>query len=105
MQILNPPTRAYDSREHSKFIAGETRLIPLGVSGSAAFVNLTVVTPAGRGYVSAWGDGGRPNVSAVNFEPGVTIANAVPVPMTGGAIQVFSMAPCDLVVDVYGVWE
>jgi len=105
MQILNPPMRIIDTRTtNNKLSAGEIRTINLGVIGKAAFVNITAVQPQAAGFITAWGAGNRPNTSALNYQPGNAIANAVPVPVTNGAIQIYSSQATHVVIDLYGVW-
>lgn len=104
MIIENPPRRAYDSRTSSQLAANEVRVIPIGVSGKAAMVNLTVVNPGGNGYLVAWGAGQKPATSSVNFTTGVAQNNSVIVPVENGAISVFATVSTHVVIDVQAHW-
>lgn len=104
MQVINK--RAYDSRTDRPMNANETRAVQLGITGKAALVNFTLTNVKAPGYLTAWGDGAKPATSVVNAAAGVTVANAVIVPVRAdGTIQVFVLAACDVVVDVYAVWD
>jgi len=104
MRIINPPVRAYDSRkQQGRFKPGETRKIHVG-RNDAVFVNLTAVDAQGWGFITAWGDGPMPDVSNVNYNVGMTIANSAWVPVAAdGCINVFSHAATDVLVDVQAV--
>jgi hypothetical protein len=67
-------------------------------------LNLTVVAPAAAGFVKAYPTGGAsPVVSALNFNAGVTVANAAIVPSgASGSITVVSSAGTHLLIDVNG---
>ncbi len=73
---------------------------------SAVMVNLTAVSPAADGYVTAWPSGSNlPNASNLNFVHGRDVANLAVVPVgTDGKIMLFngSTAPVDLIADVVG---
>jgi GH25 family lysozyme M1 (1,4-beta-N-acetylmuramidase) len=100
---LVTPVRLYDSRNVASFGKGESREIAVG-SVSAAFVNLTVVDPAGDGFLTAWaGTSTPPNVSNVNFSKGDAIANSAWVPVEDGKIRVYVSAPAHVLVDLQAV--
>jgi len=97
------PVRVYDSRNVGRHAPGETRRIKID-EVSAVFVNLTVVGADGDGYLTAWAAStGQPDVSNVNYSAGQTIANTSWVPVAGGAIDIFTSASCDVLVDVQAV--
>lgn len=107
MIVQNPPRRVYDSRPNQRLAANEARTIsiePTGSTAKAALVNLTVVNPAGNGYLVAWGAGAKPATSSINFTTGVTGNNLCLVPLANGAINVQASVAADLVVDVQGVY-
>lgn len=104
MEIMTPPRRAYDSRAVKPLVAGEERVIPLGVSAKAAAVNIVAVAPVGNGYMTVWGGGAKPGTSALNMTSGQTIANAIQVEVQNGSITVSSSVGCHVVVDLYGYW-
>lgn len=81
--------------------AGQTPvLVPTAATG--ALLNVTVVDPTRRGYLTVWPDGARPNTSNVNFEAGVTTANLVFVALgADGAVRLaLAEANAHVVVDV-----
>ena len=67
-------------------IAGKgTLTLGLPASYSAVIANLTVVSPASNGYLSAYPAGGSiPNVSNINFHTGQTIPNLAIIPSDSG---------------------
>jgi hypothetical protein len=71
---------------------------------AAAVLNVTVVDPAGAGYITVWPCGlDRPNASTANFAAGQTIANmAISALGTNGKVCVYSSVAAHLVVDVNG---
>ena len=102
MKIVSP-VRVYDSRHTGVHSKGETRSVRVD-SVEAAFVNITVVDPQGDGWVTVWaGTSVTPNVSNVNFSKGQTIANTSWVPVSNGMINIFTSAPCHVLVDLQAV--
>lgn len=101
MQLVNPPTRVYDSRKDGgTFDNGETRRVQTGYQ-DAVFANITVVGAKGDGFLTVWGEGRMPDVSNVNYKAGDTIANSAWVPVAAdGTIQVYCYGACDVLVDV-----
>lgn len=108
------PVRAYDTSrtglggaigtEAGVVVAGTSRRIdldpPAGVS--AALVNVTVAGAAGRGFVSTWATGDRPDTSTVNVDrTGGMVANATIVPLAAdGSFLLDSSTSGRVVVDV-----
>jgi hypothetical protein len=84
-----------------------TGLIPQGAS--AAVVNLTVVNPTADGFLSVYADGSitpPPSSSNVDFTKGQVIANSDVVGLSRtGAIDLYSNAATDVVVDVEGYYS
>lgn len=80
------PTRVLDTRYGTGVTAGA---VPSGGSVSLSFgnvsaveLNVTVTQPTAAGYVTVYPDGAdRPLASNLNFTPGLTVANAVIVPV------------------------
>ena len=101
MQLVNPPTRVYDSRKDGgTFDNGETRRVQTGYQ-DAVFANITVVGAKGDGFLTVWGEGRMPDVSNVNYKRDDTIANSAWVPVDAdGTIQVYCYGACDVLVDV-----
>jgi hypothetical protein len=74
----------------------------------AVLLNLTVTQPTGDGYVTAWPSGTpQPDVSSLNFTPGLTAPNLVLVPLgSGGAIDVYNSAGSShITADVVGWFD
>ena len=118
---LAVPQRLVDSRDsgalgaNSSITVQVTGAAPLPVAGtvSAAVLNVTVVGPAGAGFWTVWPSGApRPNASNINIDDllsltGAHIAapNMVTVPVSaGGAVDVFSSAGGDVIVDLLGYY-
>ena len=72
----------------------------------AVAITVTAIEPRAATFVTAWPAGtARPDTSTVNAGLGQTVANAAIVPLSAaGAIDLFSPAEIDLVVDVTGVF-
>ena len=114
------PCRAVDTRAASTggpvLANGETRAFQIkgncGVPATAKAVaaNLTAVTPAGTGFLSAYPTGTPyPGTSVLNFDPTQgTIANGVIVPLATAAydLNVFAgSSSAHLLIDVFGYFE
>ena len=65
-------------------------------------MSIIATSTTAPGFVTAWPSGSlRPDVSNVNFARGNTVANSAIVQLgTSGAIDVFTSAPADLIIDV-----
>jgi hypothetical protein len=102
----DPPRRLIDTRPlPSKIPAGQAVEVSTGVTGKAVVVNITVTEAEGPGFVTAWGTGGPPQTSNVNFDRvGQTIANLAVVPLDGDLIR-FQLggAAAHVIVDLQGV--
>jgi YVTN family beta-propeller protein len=105
------PTRAIDTRSVPGTTTAERVVVAgrFGVPADAIAVALTVTATAstGPGFVTVYPSGvARPLASNLNLERAdQTIANMVVVGVgVGGAVEVFSSAPLELVVDVVGAW-
>ena len=114
------PCRVVDTRTGQGFTgqfgpptmtANQTRsfTIPSGgcnipATAQAYSLNVTVVPPAGLGYLTIWPTGQtQPYVSTLNSLNGAIIANAAIVPAgTGGAVSVFVTNATDVVIDING---
>ncbi|NNE12270.1 MAG: tandem-95 repeat protein, partial [Ilumatobacter sp.] len=81
-------------------IAGRGQ-VPPGATG--AIINLAAVNPAGFGFFTVFPCGVQPNASALNYTPGVTIANEVVAALSpSGSVCVFTLAESDVLIDVVG---
>ena len=114
------PCRVVDTRAGQGFTgqfgppsmtAGQTRGFTIPASGcnipataQAYSLNVTVVPPAGLGYLTIWPAGqSQPVVSTLNSSNGAILANAAIVPAgTGGGVSVFVTDATDLIVDIDG---
>ncbi len=105
---LVDPTRLLDTRmttavaPNSSVAVSLNNVAPL----SAGVVNLTVTSPTGSGFLTAWADGSaRPNTSSLNFGPGDTIAGLSFVPAgSDGDIDIYngSGGTVEIIVDEFG---
>ncbi len=114
--VSTPPARVLDTRTslgaRTPNGRGTVRLAvldagPVPASGvSAVAIDVTTVSAAAAGYVSAYADGtARPSTSNLNFEKGDTVANLAIVPVgTDGKIALYngSAGPTPLAGDVVG---
>lgn len=102
MKTLPTPVRVLDTRQtHSKPIpAGQT--VDIDILANVVGVNITVVDPAGNGYLQAWGANPRPDTSNVNFTRGETVANFAQVALEDGSgkLRLRATAACHMVVDL-----
>ena len=77
-----------------------------GVPGNAdaVMLNITVVNPAGPGFVTVYPCGQpRPTTSTVNFTAGAVVANSAFAKLgTNGTVCIYTLTTTDLVVDVTG---
>ena len=81
----------------------ELDLSDLVFEGTAVYLNLTVVGPAGSGFLTVWPSGARPNTSSLNYLANQVIANfAVTALSTADTVLLQSTALTHLVVDVVG---
>jgi len=111
---LSNASRVYDTRDGTGVAAGRiaaqsTRTVDLHVAPSvkAALINLTMVQPIQRGFVtvSELPLGQAPTTSNINAGVGEFVANASIVPVAAdGTVSVFSSVNTDLVVDVMGTF-
>lgn len=111
---VTPSNRVFDSRlaqDGAAPLDGNTpRIIATGVDGTvtkAVLVNLTYVSPAVPGFLTAWAAGApQPATSNVNALAGEVVANAAVVPVDAqGRIQVLTNTTADVVVDVFGRFD
>lgn len=120
------PVRVWDSREVNggagPLAVQETRLVPVAnqvsalggardvvpVGAVAVAYNLTVASPTAAGHLRVMpGDWTASPASAINFEPGSTIANSSVVQVDANrAIRVFNGAPAPVqgIVDIVGYY-
>lgn len=77
--------------------------VPSGAT--AAVLDVTAVNPAATGFLTVFPHGTpRPFASNVNYAAGQTVANRVLVPLSGGAVSVYSLQRADVVVDLAGYY-
>jgi len=104
MYTTTTPTRVFDTRKGRALAAGATSVVKTNLpkGATAAHVVITFIFD-GDGFLSAWGNGNRPNASVLNGRRGQTIANAVTVPLDGFRnFKVYNHVPGQLIVDVMG---
>jgi hypothetical protein len=104
------PYRLLDTRGGERLGSGTSRCVKVtgqgGVPASAKAVtlNLTVVSPLGAGYLTAYPDGSsRPGTSSLNHDAGQVAANNVIVAVGGGGrICAYVHSATHLIIDVLG---
>jgi hypothetical protein len=102
---FGPPSLAGSSNRVVPMPSSTTCSIPF--NAGAYSLNITVVPPGPLSFLSVWPAGAPyPNVSTLNDPtPGGVIANAaIIVAGTGGAIQMFSSDPTDVIIDINGYY-
>jgi PKD repeat protein len=113
---VSPPCRALDTRVSHQTLAASGPPLAIAVGGvcgipvgaRAVAANVTAVGPTGPGFLSVYpADLAHPTVSTVNFNAGVTRANAQVLPLsTDGTARLAATASMqgsvDLLVDVSG---
>lgn len=73
----------------------------------AVVVNVTVVSPAGQGYLTLWpSDQAKPTVAAIVFNAGQLISNGLLVPLAAATpdLSIYAFATTHVVVDVTGYY-
>ncbi len=78
-----------------------------GIPGDAlaAALNVTVINPQAGGYMTVYPCGiGLPGTSNINFNTGITVANAVITKLGGGNACIYTNNAVDVVVDVNGAF-
>lgn len=99
-----PPTRILDTRDGPIIKAGNAPAADSGILEAMALaVNITIVDPAGAGYVTAWPTGDPPDASILNVDAaGATEANFVIVPAYYGGFRLMGSTDAHYVVDLMG---
>jgi hypothetical protein len=104
-----PPRRLLDSRSGLGVRpAGSSTSIETGAAGAiGALVTVTVTAPDAPGFLTVWAGGPRPNVSALNFAAGQTVANTTAVELdAAGRFVVANLGGAThLVVDLVGLYR
>ena len=79
--------------------------MPKDVQSESMFVTVTAINPSGKGYVTVWdGVGAQPTASALNFMPGVNVANTTGVAVAGGkSFKLFASAETGIAIDVVSI--
>jgi hypothetical protein len=99
--ILNPAGNLDSS---GRLLGGHT--IEIDLSGlaqfsTAAYCNLTAVTPVGGGYMVLWPGGARPGTSTINFAAKAVIANfAVTGVSANDSVMIFANIATHVLLDV-----
>jgi hypothetical protein len=106
------PFRAGDTRTNEGFARLDDHTLRLqvggrdGVPSDAVAVAITMVATNGQapGHALTYRAGeARPNASNINYEPFETYSTGAIVPLSaGGAIDVYTLTPVDIIIDVTG---
>jgi uncharacterized repeat protein (TIGR01451 family) len=106
------PCRVYDSRSSTPLAAGVVRTIPVaatcGIPATAKAVaaNLTVVGPAGAGYVAVYPAGiPVPATASLTFAAGQVRTNNAQLGLLGGQADARASTSVHIVLDVSGYYE
>ena len=105
-------TRALDTREQGgPFTPGEVRTVSLLAAGvpataTAVTMNVTMTETGGPGFVTVWPSGQpRPATSSLNStDANRTVSNLVTVPVSAGAVDVFSLGDTHVIIDILGAY-
>jgi sortase (surface protein transpeptidase) len=111
------PIRLADTRPtsgisgHSRVDAHTVRIQVTGrggvpVGATAAVLNVTATATAADGFVTVYPSGtSRPEASNLNYDAGTSVPNMVTVKLGAtGAVDVYSYASADIIVDVSGAY-
>lgn len=109
------PVRLADTREAdcgcTVLDANTIRVVVAGRDGiaadiSAAALTITATSTPGQGFVTVYPSGTtRPNTSTLNLPGGAATSNSTIIPVgDGGAIDVYSTSPTNLIVDATGTF-
>ena len=73
-------------------------------SAKAVVANITVVSTAGGGYLTAWSAGAtQPDTSSINWTAGQIAANMVTSKLSSnGQMEIYDSSAADVIVDVVG---
>ena len=99
------PIRLLDTRPDNRLAVGETRTVETFMDGAEAVaVNFTLDDTTGGGFITAWAEGPRPQVSSVNsYEADQIVANSAIVPIADdGTFQIFASNSTHLIIDISG---
>lgn len=90
-----------------RLLAGHTIVVDLfglATGATAAYCNLTAVSPLGGGFMTLWPGGTRPATSSINFTAGAIIANfavtGITSSSTASTVSIFSAATTHVLLDV-----
>ena len=103
-------TRSFKAIDSANFTAqggSATNCGTLGFRATAVAVTLTVVTPAGPGFATAFPFGiPQPDVSSINYTAGAIVNNGliiqIPNPMAASDFTLFTLAQSHYVADIVG---
>lgn len=105
--VVVAPYRTLDTRAEARLDAGQEIVVYPGIGRAVAVaVNITLTGTVGPGYLTAWAEGERPDISIVNSSHAdENVANYAVVPLAAdGTFRIYSSAPADVVVDVMGYY-
>ena len=95
------PERLFDQS-----VAAQTQVvIPAPMFARALKINVTAAGAAESGHVRAWGSGGLPETSVLNFGDSHASANQIDVPCPDGSVRLWTSRDVRLIVDLVGWWS
>ena len=90
-----------------RLLAGHTIVVSLAnleVAATAAYCNLTAVSPLATGFMTLWPGGTRPATSSINFTAGAIIANFAVTGITNSAtastVSIYSAVTTHVLLDI-----
>ena len=90
-----------------RLLAGHTIVVSLAnleVAATAAYCNLTAVSPLAAGFMTLWPGGTRPATSSINFTAGAIIANFAVTGITNSAtastVSIYSAVTTHVLLDI-----
>ena len=98
------PRRILDTRTAARLRSGQSLVVDIATTATAAIVNLTAVGPSGPGFLTLYPCGAAiPTSSNLNVVAGTIVANRAVV-STGGSRQfcLYSSVDTDVVIDLEG---
>lgn len=107
VRVLDTRTGSVADRPPAGGVVRVDLAAALGVTATAAVLNITAVDPEGPGYLAAVPCAvGRPTTSSVNYAAHQTVANTTIATLgPDGSVCVYTLAAADVIVDVTGWLE
>jgi len=114
MTVLDKAVRVWDSRPGSpqggngKHGTGETFFLTFDAvaeipdDARGAMLNVTVLDADGPGFLVAFGGGGRPDTSNVNYDRDEIVSNLATVRLDQTGVYLYTSTACNVIADLQG---